>query len=534
MPSRPTRFPFRVLTAAGLAAGLGFSPSIRAQAPAPANTADTAEADAFIDSLYGKRIETVQRTRETEDDRALMSEMLDIAATLPSKPDARSALYARLVDITKRSRTGYDLALKGLAALAKHNPGHPLAGVQGRLDLYEAWYRGAERGERDTVAGAYFDELVGAADAALGIGDTASAKRWYTDAASVQRVARLERDFDIRDKLTALRVIEQIESDVQRLQDAARAGTIKPADARRLVVLLVLELGRVKDAGDFTALAADPEFDKGLRAVLAIGPKDLMDPQGEHAPGTWYLAGQWFASLVDEPGLSEGATKRTIEIARTALRQFIEKTPQEGIEKARAAIQLRQLDERYAQAFGPEVDERDVLRLLDPKKHTLAGQPFTAVEGKLVVPPRTIIQLPVDGGDYYALTIKVEADGRKEDALVVWLPVGGKHVRFFVDGSKHHRANVEGLPAIEGSEDKMRLEPGKPAEIRIKARTLGEDRALFVVDFNGQQMWAWTGKTEDFTKPKYGEPSEAGQFSIMGAAGMKIEKIQLERFEEKD
>ena len=498
------------------------------------DAAGDAEAKAFVDSLYSKRIDAVQKTRDADDDVALMTEMLDIAPTLPKQPDARSELYARIAEMSKKARAGFDIAFKALDALAKHNPKHPAAGRAARLEVYEAWYRGVDRDQRDEVGGKYFDALVAAADQALAQGDAASAKRWYNEAGSVQRVTRLERDFDLRDKLLEARGVERMQQEVEQLKAGVRDG-LEPAKARRLVVLLALEMGQYEQASAYATLVKDEAFAKGLQAATAIGGTDLASQEdGEHPPSYWDLAGHWYAELADEPGLTDRAAERALLFARIALHRYIDATTQENLAKAQAAILVRQLDERYAKAYGPkEADPRDILALLDPAKHMISGKPFTVEDKKIILPPMSIMYVPVAGGDHYALTVKAQGGGSNEVAMWVWLPIGDRNTLLWLDGGENHYSRIEGLQGFENSPKTMRFMPGKPVEVRIEVKLQAEDQVAIRISFDGEETWKWRGSVMKLGGPTFGELPNTKHFALRGGEGLMIEKIQIQRYEDK-
>ena len=135
----------RLLLLASLTTALCFCPLASHQAAAD-------EAGDFVQSLFGSRIEKVQQTRTPDDDLALMAEMLDVAPSLPQEPDARSAVYARIIGMTQKPLAGYDLAEQAMDRLAQDKPDHPLAGPEAKLTLYKDWYRNARRDNRRSVA----------------------------------------------------------------------------------------------------------------------------------------------------------------------------------------------------------------------------------------------------------------------------------------------------------------------------------------------------------------------------------------------
>ncbi len=523
------RKPFRVLSAALLSGALlGMPDAVSAQ---DADEPGPDEGRAFVESLYGKRIEAVQRTRDDEDDLELMAEMLEIAPTLPDEPDAKTALYVRLAGMVDRSRAGHELALRALDALAEHNPGHPEAGPGRRLKVYASWYRAVDAGQRKQVAGVYFDELVAAAESAINSGDLVNAKRWFNEAGSVQRVNRLERAFNLRDKLGEVRAFERMHEELRELEAAAEANAISPAKARRLVVLLVLEMARPEQARLYAVFLKDAGFAQGLEAAASVGGAEVDDP-GDHPPGHWAKAGNWYADLIDEPGLSEPAKERALVSARLMLARYVATTSKEDIEKARAVIRLRQLDELFEQQYAVKGDETDLLKLLDPKKHVIDGKPFTFRKGELLLPSQTILHLPQVGGEHYEVSMTVEADGRERDALIIWLPVVDRSARLIVDGGKHRKSKVDGLLYIDGSERSMRLDAGVPAGIRVQVKIFSKDQAAIRVWVNDQQTWQWRGSIDKLTDAPYGKPPDIRHFAIRSAAGITIQSLGLKRFDE--
>ena len=490
------------------------------------------QAISFVESLYGERISKVQRTRDHDDDVALMGEMLEIAPTLPETPDARSALYVRVVEMAKRSRTGYDKALKALDFLAEHNPGHSSSDQRARLDLYSAWYRVVDQGGRAAVGEDYFQELLVAADTAMGHGELAQARRWYNEAGSVQRVTRVAQDIDLRERLTNLRAVEQMVRESEQLIKTANRGELRPEQARRLVLILALEQGGVQDAVAYGKAVGDKDFQQGLLAAAAFALASTDEQNSDALVRHAYHAGVWYAAMAEEENLSASGKRRAIESARKALRHYLSHTELNNVEKARSTIMLRQLDEQYAEAYGPKVDENDLLAALDPEKHMIGGRPFKVKDGKVVLEESAILRIPAEGGDHYVLDVVAEGDGRSKNGLMIWLPVHGQTARLIVDGSTHHRTLVEGLSAIENSEEKMMVLPGKPIELRIEVRQLKDDQVSFRLWHSGEQVWAWRGGVDELTPPKYGAPPNKKHFAIAGASGLTIERARLHRYSE--
>lgn len=533
MQNRPVTRRFGWVGVAAIAAASLLPGGSRAQdADKPADD----EAARFVESLYSNRINTVQRTRTSEDDLALMKEMLDIAPTLPEEPDARSALFVRVAGMAERARDGYDLALLALERLAAHNRRHPSAGAAGRLEVYAQWYRGVDRDERKAVAEKYFDELIVAADEALGRGEHTQAKRWYNEAGSVHRVNRLEQEFDLRDKLAQTREVERMQQEVEQLQAAAKGGKMTAEQARRLIVLLALEQGQFEGTDSFAVFMDDPTFAEGLRSAIALGGYDVNDDIADHPPAHSLAAGNWYAGLVDEPGLSDSATRKTMEMARLTLRVFVETTQQETLEKARAAILLRQLDERYVEAYGPKIDESDVIRLLDPDKHLIYGKRFGVKDGELSVSAKSIIHLPVKVKGTYELSLKVRPDKHRVDGLLLVMPIHGKSVRMLIDRSEGHLSRFDGFGAegnFDESAGQIRLLRDETMSIAVRVDPKPGERAAIRVVINKNKVWEWEGSIEKLDTPSYGLPPDRDTFSLSIWTDAFYESIKLKRIEEK-
>ncbi len=528
--------PFRVLSAVTLTVVMGVCPPALSQ-DEPAAPGD--EATGFVDGLYSKRIEAVQRTRPTDDDTALMTEMLDIAPTLPKTPDARSVLYVRVIDMASRVNAGYDLALRSLELLQKHNPSHPSAGPDARLNLYGSWYRAADRDARKSVAEVYFDHLLVAAESAMQAGDVDTAKQWYNEAGTVHRVNRLERNFDLREKLGQVRALERMQEEIARLQAAATAKAITPDQARRLVVLLALERDRYEEAKSYASLVQNAEFAKGLEAAAAIGGKAATADPGDHPPGHWFEAGTWYAALIDEPGLSEPVVKQTMELAILGLRVYVETTTKDTIEKARAAILLRQLDERYTTAYGPKFDEKDVIRLLDPGKHMIYtdnSKLFEVKDKQLHVKEKMIVHLPVKATGSYQLTLKVKPLKHRTDGLLVWLPVHGRIIRMGVDVADSHISRFDGFKSegqFDESNGAIRLERDKVMTVQVSVKPLPDRRVAIQVSVDGKAVWNYEDTVDKFETPGYGLPPDTSSFSISMKTDAVFEEILFTSITEK-
>lgn len=520
-----------LILTAGLLFALCHAPLSKAYSVAPT---DDAQAKVFVDSLYGDRIRKAQRTREEDDDLELMSEMLDIVSTLPKQPDARTALYLRIVEMANTSKVGYEKALDALCELSEHNPKHPSSGAQAKLDVYSSWYRAGGRNSRVAVGADYFEALLSAADDALVRGDLINAKRWYNDAGSVQRVARIAQDVDLRERLVVLRGAEKRAREAGRLMELAKADELRPEQARRLIVILALEQGNIAAAEPYGQAVADQNYLKGLQSAAAFGQTSGAEQTSETRVERAYYAGLWYAERSKEPDLSDRGKRDALELGREALRYHVSETQKNNVEKARATILLRQLDEQYAEAYGSKVSENNVLASLDPEKHMISGRPFTVVDGKVVLVDLAVLHLPIDGGAHYALDVVAEGDGRAKNGLMIWLPVGGKTVRLIVDGSTSHRTVVEGLKPIKDSAEKMLVLPGKPIQLRVEVRQLKDGQAALRLWHNGEQVWSWTGSVEEFAPPKYGTPPNENHFAIAGAEGLIIQSVVLNRYNEKD
>jgi len=518
----------RALVATALAL-VALVPAVETRAQDDAG--EDQEARTFVDSLYAKRIQTVQRTRDTDDDLALMKEMLDIAPTLPAEPDARSVLYARIADLAIEAHAGFDVAFEALESLERHNPEHPAISTASRLDLYQAWYRGADRDERDAAALRYFEALVTAADATLERGDHAQAKRWYAEAGSVHRVARLDVEFDLRQKLVETRAVERIQQEIEQLKQGARNG-LAPPRARRLVVLLALETGDYEQAATYASFIDDAGFVKGLKAAAALGGNRLSTrDDGEFPPSSAYLAGQWYAQLADEPALSDAAAERALRLARIALHRYIDSTVQESIEKARAAILVRQLDERYKETYGSTAASAiNVVEQLDPERHKLSGAGFEVRDGKLYTKNKTIIHLPVEGLDWYALTMEVQFDADRDNGMQLWFPIGDRSARLYADYSDKRTTWFQGLAHLKAPDKPLRFNKETPVVIRLEVRALPDDQAAIGLDFEGRRVWEWKGNMAGLDEPSL-PPPNAKTFAVRMETDAVFNRIELERID---
>lgn len=486
------------------------------------------EASKFVESLYGKKIEAAIRSRDTEDNIKLMTEMLEIAPTLPAEPDVKSVLYVRIVSMSQKSRVGHEQALQALDALAEHKPGHPLAGPTARLNVYEAWYRISDRRERKVVAQTYFDQLVVFAEQALTEKDADAAKDLYSKASSIQRVNRLESDVDIRQKLIEVRALDRRQDEVKELKAVADAGNLTPRQAKRLVVILAIEMAQIDEAKAYARLVEDQAFAKGLLAAAAASVEDGAGQSGL-TPGHYYEAGHWYAAQIDEPDLSEAGVQQALRLARQYLGTYIETTSQQSVDKARTVILLRQLDERFAQVDESDTGGRsqNVIRLLNPDKHLIKGNAFKVADGKVEVAHNTIMHLPVKAEGAYSISLKVTPLEARRDGLVVWMPVHGRTVRVFFDRGKNRASWFDGVQNLEVDGAKIRVERDKEMVVRIDVVPKEEGIVSLAVQVDDLPAWSWEGDSGELSVPKYGMPPHPQSFSVFMATKAVFSEIQI-------
>lgn len=485
------------------------------------------EASKFVESLYGKKIEAAIRSRDTEDNIKLMTEMLEIAPTLPAEPDVKSVLYVRIVSMSQKSRVGHEQALQALDALAEHKPGHPLAGPTARLNVYEAWYRISDRRERKVVAQTYFDQLVVFAEQALTEKDADAAKDLYSKASSIQRVNRLESDVDIRQKLIEVRALDRRQDEVKELKAVADAGNLTPRQAKRLVVILAIEMAQIDEAKAYARLVEDQAFAKGLLAAAAVSVEDGGGQSGL-TPGHYYEAGHWYAAQIDEPDLSEAGVQQALRLARQYLGTYIETTSQQSVDKARTVILLRQLDERFAKASGSGSGAGlDVIKLLDPDKHLLRGKSFKVADGKVEVADNTIMHLPVKAKGAYSISIKVTPLEARSNGMVVWMPVHGRTVKALFDRGEERVSRFYDFANLEVDGAKIRFDRDKEMSVRINVEPKEDGIVSLNIQVDDLPAWSWEGNSAEPSEPKYGMPPNPQSFSLMMGTKAVFSEIQI-------
>jgi hypothetical protein len=313
------------------------------------------------------------------------------------------------------------------------------------------------------------------------------------DAGSVARIAGDQGLADEAGKLA--RSVKALEKEFKGVRAAERKLTTAPDDPEAN-----LSVGR------FTCFVRG-DWEKGLSCLAkgadaglkAAALKDLSRPQD--VDGQAALGDAWLALSKKERGAIGKAQcqARALEWYEQALAQA-DGFAKLGIEKKVKAIPP---PARSGGAGIPGVGTINLLRLVDPAKHTVSGT-WVKKGGMLEVGPEKAcrVEIPQAAPDSFELEVVfVRTNGEKD--VCIFFPLGSRQV-FLALGRKTNNWNgiwmggddAEGAPPNKTLIREVILKTGREYRVLVRASVKGPT-GRFQVDLDGRKLLWWAGKVTD-------------------------------------
>jgi len=251
------------------------------------------EPNAVIRSLYGRRMEEVQRTGSTADDAALGKDLLAAAREAGAAPDLQAALCVKACELARRHPDGWATAAAAMEFLAESSPRRRAEAMGVLADLHRAAYaRGSPAQRRE--AGEKLIELLGS------LAEARRGERRYAEAARLAREAysvAIVLNSPAREAASALlKQCDFLAAAAARADALRRHMQADPNSAAKsrndLVILLVAEL----DDANAAAALLTADVDEAARTYV---PMAATNPSGL-APAVLPELGAWYRSLAEK------------------------------------------------------------------------------------------------------------------------------------------------------------------------------------------------------------------------------------------
>ena len=452
-----------------------------------------------FNTLFADSVKKAAATSSTKDDAELANAFIKACGMLADEPDVKILLYQKAAVYGAKDPVGYQAALAGADMLVKTLPDRRAEWETLRLNIRKAQYSRARGMARPAAGKVYIDQLVATAEAQTAAGNTAKASSHYRMAMMLARTY----DKDRAAAITAgLRVAAARTTLLKRRKALQDKLTADPSDAETRSQLLMLELLEFDNPAGAAKLI-DQDTDDYLRTYIPLAAQPLE----KTADTACMDLGKWYEKLL---GDAKTIAARTTAVRRASAyyAQFIKTHEKKDMNTLRAELAIKRLQAQAAKlgittsGVSAKAKWTDLLKLIDPKKHTLHGSWTVRKDGLACYrTSRQLINIPVTAMGGYDMDISFTIEDDTEAVAV--LPIGSGHAALIIGG---WGGAYSGLSDIDGktagtpnpSSIKSERRKGPVAEdvktlLKISVRLNGDDASVKTT-LNGKKFISWAGK----------------------------------------
>ncbi len=308
--------------------------------------APAGEADQVFQSLYGEEMRRVLSTRDADDDVALARKLLDAAKQAQDQPPLLAVLCEKTHFLGSRHSIGFATAIDALGLLAEKLPDRKKDCQEKVLALHQRRYATSRGDERVSAAHVLVDYLRKLARDAEETSDHAAATRHLRRASYVAAAVRSQARKAIQDDLKRLLAAERIAREIASLEKRLAQDGDDQAARSRLLWLLLVERDDPRQAAKHLA----PDAKEEMRTYLPLVARDAA----ELPEGACLEVADWYRSL-SEKASAAGRTAM-LRRAKHYYRLFLAKHTTQDMQRTKAALALKAIDETLGEAAGAETE----------------------------------------------------------------------------------------------------------------------------------------------------------------------------------
>lgn len=312
-----------------------------------ANAAGRAdEAEDLFTSLYGKRLEAVAATRESDDDLQLARSLLADAKDEKLHPRVVELLCRKACELAVTDRDGVAVGIMAIETLGKRLPETRPQCLEKLLELHRLAFRRADRAGK-TAAGV---KLIQAARA---LSNHKLAAEDYTEAIAicslavrVGRTVRWPGTDALAERYKALLGAREAHAKAEQARETLASDPANAEAKNTLLRYCIVERNAPEQATRYLGPGAEPRF--ATYVPMLTRPLKTLDPRACMELGDWCRQLASEASPLGAPGL--------LKRARACYQRFLTAADTDGVAATKARLALKQVEERLTQY----VDAQDV------------------------------------------------------------------------------------------------------------------------------------------------------------------------------
>ncbi len=492
-------------------------------------------ADEF-QKLFGKDLERVASTNDTNDDGRLAVQIFEVSKTI-TEPKLKALMLRNVFTLGSKDAGGYRVGADAMAQIADLEPEGRIDNLRRAILLYQKNLTASKGADAKAEAGdLLINALLHLAELQKQTGPATAAAETYKRALGV--VGTTNRTDEIRAAMNAAVDQQKAGSKIQQLRDRIKADPKDVNAVAELIKQCLVVLDDPAEAMKYTFLSPDKALQDNVR--LAAGdPATLTEPQ-------MMALGDWYRAMVSDAPTADGRTAM-LKRARGYYGKYLASHGDKDAEGTKARLVAAEMDATLSKSApgarpdgspSPQAGGQwlDALAAYNPAVDRSNGN-WTRKGAALVqgeIGWDNYISLPVTiGGDYEFTTEFLRTQGGGQ--LILRLPIPGtdRHIdaSFGAPGHGLQLTNMNNSvsynpePFARSEADRrpgIGLNEAYTAHVRVASKGSAAEVA---VEMNNREVLHWRGETGDI----YGGDDGRGNTLrfVTRQAGVEIRSFKI-------
>lgn len=458
-----------------------------------------------FNSLFAKDLQRVRATRGFDDDEELAGVMLGAVKSVPSDAALVALLCRHAYDLSARTPKGFPQAVRAMETLRDSAPDEAGECDEKILAIRRRQYAAARGSQRSSVGEAYVASL-------LAVAKTKEQAKDYVEALKLTRQAlllagslRLGIAPQLKEAVKRLSATAMMMQRVAQMQARLKAKPDDVTARRRLIDLYLIEMDNPAEAAKYV----DESVDETLRTYIPLAGQDV-EPL---AAAVCQELGEWYRGLAQRTAT---AKVPMLERAKMYFESFLKKYEQADLTRTKVTMLLQTIETELAKLKGSSSSTRtagwhDVLRLVDPAKHTYKGRWYRTDKSiRIASQDQSRITIPVvPKGDYEMKVQFVRTSGDNDVNLM--LPVGKTSVVVMLSGNNGQASGLSSINRKMCDRNETRtsgqLENNKPHTLLARVRRR-EGNVEITATLDGKKLAQWEGPQLSLTAGYWRMPQQ--------------------------
>ena len=430
-------------------------------------------------------------------------------------PDQQARYYRESI-IMARKREGGEL--RALELLFEFRQAHPLhrwfRDESPTPELYEQWYKQADRDQKSFHSDGYIGLLVERSLQAQRASDMQQAQALNREALSIARATKSGWEDALKQRDRTFQVFGREAKKIEQYQQRIDAGKATDLMHRSVALWQLL----VADDQPGALKTAQQMQDKTLSALLTDVGKPVAELPAEQASA----CGKGLEQLANDPAVRlDNVKAKALTLAKARYQRYLDVHETQDVERAVVEAAVRLLDKKLGELGPVEVQPPaprwsslmdQLLEKQHPKYndgHHVSGDLFE-VRGNKVTLGESRFKIPIHVDADYELRLTTMLARKAEDqGIFIYFPLDNERGAVLALGVEEGNY-FYGPPRIKAMKG-FKFPVRKAFTIVLGVRRLEDEHVRLTLRINGKEVEDWTGPRDELKTTEYYEEKFTGR-----------------------